>query len=77
MFNADFDPYDMLINCHNALNHQDQTIKKLIKHIQQQDNIITELAEGHARLSNLHQQNTTVIKGLVKEISLIKNNASN
>lgn len=74
MFDPEFDPYSMLINCHNSLQHQDHTIKKLIHHIQEQDNLITELAEGHARLSNLHQQNTNIIRDLIKEVNLIKNN---
>lgn len=77
MFNADFDPYDMLVSCHNQINHMENTIQKLIKHINNQEILIADLAEGHANLASLHQRNTTVIKTIIGELQELKNNASN
>lgn len=77
MFNHDFDPYDMLVSCHNQIKHHEQTIKKLINHVNAQETLISQLAETHADFAKLHHQNAIVVKNLLLELEQIKNNASN
>ena len=68
MFETGFDPYTELVRHRQQIALHEDTIDRLIKHINKQEKLLADLAANNAHLAELHLRNSKLLDTLEKRL---------